>query len=76
MKSHLWVSTIFAVVVTACSPSPKTTEPQTTEPQAPDRFQELLTEHWDWQLENSPTFATSLGVRDFDDKLSDPQRIS
>jgi len=67
MKSHLWVSTIFAVVVTACSPSPKTTEPQ-----APDRFQELLTEHWDWQLENSPTFATSLGVRDFDDKLSDP----
>jgi len=72
MKSHLWVSTIFAVVVTACSPSPQTTEPQPTEPQAPDRFQKLLTEHWEWQLESSPTFATSLGVRDFDDKLSDP----
>lgn len=37
-----------------------------------EEFQDLLTEHWNWQLETNPTFATSLGVRDFDDQLSDP----
>ena len=35
-------------------------------------FQALLDAHWAVQLKNNPTFATSLGVRDYDDKLADP----
>ena len=31
----------------------------------------LLKEHWAWFLKNSPEYATSLGVRDYDDQLSD-----
>jgi uncharacterized protein (DUF885 family) len=36
-----------------------------------DDLQRLLTEHWQWVLRNSPTFATRLGVRDYDDRLDD-----
>ncbi|MFZ5608239.1 MAG: DUF885 domain-containing protein [Pseudomonadota bacterium] len=32
-------------------------------------FQALLDDHWAWVLEQNPTFATSLGVRDYDDRL-------
>lgn len=32
----------------------------------------LLENHWDWTLERSPVFATSVGVRDYDDRLADP----
>ena len=32
-------------------------------------FQDLMDEHWAWTLEQNPTFATSLGVRDYDDRL-------
>ncbi len=35
-------------------------------------FNILLDDHWAWTLEQSPTFATSLGVRDYDDRLGDP----
>ena len=31
----------------------------------------LLKDHWAWFLKNSPEYATSLGVRDYDDQLSD-----
>jgi len=34
-----------------------------------DEFQKLLDDHWSWTLSQSPTFATSLGVRDYDDRL-------
>ena len=34
-----------------------------------DEFQKLLDDHWSWTLSQSPTFATSLGVRDYDDQL-------
>ena len=33
------------------------------------RFEALLADHWDFTLAQSPTFATSLGVRDYDDRL-------
>lgn len=31
----------------------------------------LLKDHWAWFLKNSPEYATSLGVRTYDDRLSD-----
>jgi len=39
---------------------------------ADEKFEALLDDHWNWQVSISPTFATSLGIRDYDDKLSDP----
>lgn len=36
------------------------------------RFELIMDAHWNATLEQNPTFATSVGVRDFDDKLSDP----
>ncbi len=35
-------------------------------------FDALLDRHWQAQLKHYPTFATSLGVRDYDNELSDP----
>ena len=35
-------------------------------------FEKLLDDHWYYVLSQSPTFATSVGVRDFDDRLGDP----
>ncbi len=35
-------------------------------------FNILLDDHWAWTLAQAPTFATSLGVRDYDDRLGDP----
>lgn len=38
---------------------------------AQDSLQTIIKDHWAWSLEQSPTFATSLGVRDYDDRLPD-----
>ncbi|HBK90074.1 MAG TPA: DUF885 domain-containing protein [Parvularcula sp.] len=38
---------------------------------AQDTLQAVIKDHWAWTLENSPVFATSLGVRDYDDRLQD-----
>lgn len=38
---------------------------------AQDTLQTIIKDHWAWTLEQSPTFATSLGVRDYDDQLGD-----
>lgn len=35
-------------------------------------FQAILDDHWALTLEENPTFATTLGVRDYDDRLPDP----
>lgn len=32
-------------------------------------FQEILSEQWAYRLQNNPTFATSVGIRDYDDRL-------
>lgn len=39
---------------------------------APDSLDQVIRDHWSWTLEQSPTFATTLGVRDYDDRLGDP----
>lgn len=39
---------------------------------ADEQFLELLDMHWAAELKNNPTFATSLGVRDYDQQLADP----
>lgn len=33
---------------------------------------ELTDDYWSYQLSQSPTYATSLGVRDYDDQIGDP----
>lgn len=81
-KQHLLISTVFAVIVAACAPptgsgsqsaaSSGATVQNAAAGVEDSRFETLLTDHWNWQLKTNPTFATSLGVRDYDDKLSDP----
>jgi uncharacterized protein (DUF885 family) len=36
-----------------------------------DDFQALLKEHYAWLLQESPTYATALGVRDYDARIDD-----
>lgn len=36
-----------------------------------DAFRQLLDDHYAWLLRQSPTYATSLGVRDYDDRIED-----
>jgi uncharacterized protein (DUF885 family) len=36
-----------------------------------DDFAKLLEDHYAWLLRNAPTYATSLGVRDYDDRIED-----
>ena len=36
------------------------------------QFEKRLDEHWNWFLSQNPSFATSLGIRNYDDKLKDP----
>ena len=38
---------------------------------AADALQSVMDDHWAWTLEDNPVFATSLGVRDYDDRLGD-----
>ena len=78
MKKSLFLTSLLSVVLVACQPA---NEAQNTQGQTPVKseqssaeqtFAALLDKHWNWQLKGSPTFATSLGVRDYDDQLSDP----
>lgn len=36
------------------------------------RFESIMDAQWNAVLQQNPTFATSVGVRDYDDRLSDP----
>jgi uncharacterized protein (DUF885 family) len=36
-----------------------------------DSLDQIIKDHWSWTLQRNPTFATSLGVRDYDDRLED-----
>jgi uncharacterized protein (DUF885 family) len=36
-----------------------------------DDFRRLLDDHYAWLLRDSPTYATALGVRDYDDRIED-----
>lgn len=80
-KTHLLASTIIATLLVACTPSQQNqlskTEQEKTVAASNDHaqtnaFEGLLSDHWNWQLERRPTFASSLGVRDYDELLSDP----
>jgi len=44
----------------------------TTSNTTDEKFTALMAEHWSHFLKTNPTFATSLGVRDYDDQLADP----
>lgn len=39
---------------------------------ADKKFEKLMDDHWANNLRENPTFATNMGVRDYDDQLSDP----
>ena len=43
--------------------------PVAAQESASDEFQAVMDEHWAWSLERRPTFATSIGVRDYDDRI-------
>lgn len=36
-----------------------------------DDFRQLLNDHWAWAMRESPVYATSLGIRSYDDQLGD-----
>lgn len=38
---------------------------------AQDSLDAIIKDHWAWTLEQSPVFATSVGVREYDDRLGD-----
>jgi len=82
-KSFLLAGTILATMLAACTVNPLSqTQIAETAHETPTvvvkedvetkRFDTLLTDHWNWQLKSYPTFATSLGVRDYDAFLPDP----
>ena len=82
-KALLFVSTILATCLAGCTPDAKSEnrESKTAVMQQTSgseqnvetqRFDKLLTNHWNWRLKTNPTFATSLGVRDFDARLPNP----
>ena len=39
-------------------------------------FEALLDDHWASELQSNPTFATSVGVRDYDHQLTDPSMVA
>jgi len=50
------------------APSPS---PSAVSPDAGARFAALVERNWQWRLREAPTFATSVGVNDFNDRLED-----
>jgi len=50
-------------------PAPSRAEPTSKSPA--ERFDDLVNREWKWRLREFPTFATSVGVHDYDDKLTD-----
>ncbi len=69
LRSTVWLGLLLVLVGCASSPAP---QPLSIGATADDAFQALMDEHWAYSLSQSPEFATSLGVRDYDDQLSDP----
>lgn len=58
----------IVVCLTACQ---SLSADQKAAPAADATFKKIMAAHWAAQLANNPVFATSVGVRDYDDKLSD-----
>src|SRR5262245_66146516 len=53
-----------------CGRAPST-PPSKTASDAGARFADLVERNWQWRLRESPTFATAVGVNDFNDRLED-----
>ena len=65
-------SLAIAAAFLMTSVSAQETPAEAPAPAAPvDTLQQIIDDHWAWTLEDSPLFATSLGVRDYDDRLGD-----
>ena len=78
--SHLCISTVVCGLLWGCQPQTDHTHSDSATHHATDAaqnsvdqaFETLLDKHWNWSLSLSPVFATSLGVRDYDDQIGDP----
>ena len=77
-RRTLRLSSAFAVAVLAaamvmlpgCSRATSPPAPKTSS-DAGARFADLVERNWQWRLREFPTFATSVGVDDFNDRLED-----
>ena len=73
---HLAMGILFTVSLAGCTPQSlpvhQGTQASLEEKSADAAFEDLLDKHWNWTVSLNPTFATSLGIRDYDDQLSDP----
>src|SRR5262245_57248470 len=49
----------------------RSSPPATSSSDAGTRFAALVERNWQWRLSEDPTFATSVGVNDFNDRLED-----
>ena len=74
---------ILSLFATACATTPKTAPPQTDDPWPPadaalgivnPALATLMAKHWAWTMEQSPLWATQLGVHRFDAALADRSR--
>ena len=78
--SHLCISTAVCGLLWGCQPQTDHTHSESANHHNIDAaqnsvdqaFETLLDKHWNWSLSLSPVFATSLGVRDYDDQIGDP----
>ncbi|WP_265587085.1 DUF885 domain-containing protein [Sphingomicrobium arenosum] len=55
---------LAAAMLTTAASTPALAGPQ-------EEYAALTERYWQWQLEQSPTLASSVGVRDYDDRLAD-----
>ena len=68
MKLFLSAALLAVAAPVAAQPAPA---PAVQVNAATRDFRALLDEHYRWLLRNSPTYATALGVRDFDNEIQD-----
>lgn len=68
---RILVSLALFSLIGACQHNPNPAD-SNTNARSDAKFETLMDEHWATVLRENPTFATSVGVRDYDDRLSDP----
>ena len=74
MTSAIWLSACNNLSSNKITLSPNLAAATSSERalNADQQFKRLLNEHWNWYTSQYPSFATSLGIREHDDKLNDP----
>jgi len=71
------VTWLFAtLILTGCATTSTPKETHTTKQDSAagvsdPELKSLITRHWTWTMKSSPTWATQLGVSDYNDKISD-----